>query len=247
MEAPEVSDVDAERSVGKRLRAYLVHLYTASGVICAFLAAVHIAGVRPDPRSAFFWLFCAVVIDSTDGVLARRFKVTVYAPRIDGGTIDEIVDFLTYTFLPLLLVWRMDWLPDPVSLWVLPPMVASLFGFAHTASKQVADGFFRGFPSYWNIAAFYIGLWVRYYPGYLAGIVLLGLAVLTVLPIRFLYLTRTTGRWKWVLVTGGVLWGVLLLYMLHIYPEVSRDLFWISLAYPALYLGASVHVDRRRK
>lgn len=243
MDAPDRSDVE-QFALGKRLRAYAVHLYTASGVVCAFLAAVQITGEIPDPSRAFFWLFCAVVIDSTDGVLARRWQVTRYAPRTDGGTIDEVVDYLTYTFLPLLLVWRMDWLPAPESLWIIPPMIASLFGFANTAAKQAEEGFFHGFPSYWNIAAFYLGIWVQFYPAYLAGIVLLGLAVLTVLPVRFLYLTRTEGVWKWVLLGLGTLWAVALLYMLSIYPEVSQELFWASMAYPALYLGASIYLDR---
>jgi phosphatidylcholine synthase len=33
-----------------------------------------------------------------------------------------------------------------------------LLGFAHVGAKDEAAGYFRGFPSYWNIAAFYAGL-----------------------------------------------------------------------------------------
>ena len=33
------------------------------------------------------------------------------APDIDGRTIDDIVDYLTFTFIPMLLVWRMGWVP----------------------------------------------------------------------------------------------------------------------------------------
>lgn len=241
----ELPDGDDRCPVRKRLRAYAVHLYTASGVVCAFLAAVHITGAEPDPARAFFWLFCAVVIDSTDGILARRWEVTVHAPRIDGGRIDDLVDYLTYTFLPLLLVWRMDWLPAPASLWVIPPMIASLFGFAHTGAKQSTEGFFRGFPSYWNIVAFYIGIWVQYYPPLVAGLILLALAVLTVLPVRFVYLTRMAGPWRGVLLPGGVVWAGLLLYWLNGYPKVAPELFWISLIYPGLYVAGSVHADWR--
>ena len=54
---------------------WLVHLYTASGAVCAFLALNRIFYDRY--RDAFFWLAFALVIDATDGLLARRATATV--------------------------------------------------------------------------------------------------------------------------------------------------------------------------
>ena len=56
------------------VRAILVHLYTASGVLMAFFAAMELCAPAPDPRRVFLALAAAVVIDATDGTLARRWR-----------------------------------------------------------------------------------------------------------------------------------------------------------------------------
>src|SRR4029434_729685 len=94
-----------------RARAYAVHLLTASGVVAAFLAVAELLDEAPDERVVFAWLVVAGVLDSVDGPLARAWDVKRLAPDINGRTIDDIVDYLTFTFVPLLLVWRMGWVP----------------------------------------------------------------------------------------------------------------------------------------
>ena len=66
-----------------------------------------------------------------------------------------MVDFLTYTFLPLLLLWRAKVLPAGQEGWLLAPLLASAYGFCQVAAKT-DDGYFLGFPSYWNVVAFYL-------------------------------------------------------------------------------------------
>jgi phosphatidylcholine synthase len=97
----------------QRVLAYAVHVYTASGVALAFIAAAELCAPAPREQFVFALLFGAVLIDATDGFFARRWDVHRYAPRIDGRTIDDLVDYLTYTFIPLLLIWRAGWLPAP--------------------------------------------------------------------------------------------------------------------------------------
>ena len=227
----------------QRVRAYGVHLYTASGVACAFLAAAELCMQQPDPRWIFGWLMVAVLIDATDGPLARAWQVKRHAARIDGRTIDDIVDYLTFSFLPLLLVWRLAWLPWPAGLWAVAAMVVSLFGFANTQAKQDEDGFFLGFPSYWNVYAFYAGLLYRYY-GPTPVAALLGVCtVCTLLPVRFLYPNRAPRRWRWLLNVTGVGWAGLLVGLLPQYPAIPLRLVWVSLLYPALYVGLSIALD----
>src|SRR4051812_28634580 len=102
------------------MRAYAVHLYTAAGIVLAFLATTEIASDAPNLSRIFLYFFLAVVIDATDGILARRYNVKQNAPAIDGGTLDNIVDYINYTFLPLVLIWKMNWLPQPAALFIVP-------------------------------------------------------------------------------------------------------------------------------
>ena len=235
-------------------RAHAVHVLTASGVVAAFLAVVELFDDAPDERVVFAWLVAAVMIDAVDGPLARAWNVKRYAPDFDGRTIDDIVDYLTFTFVPLLLVWRMGWVPYapglPGVVWIVPALLASLLGFAHVGAKDEAAGYFRGFPSYWNIAAFYAGLafhglgetgpWVN-------GVVLLALAALTVSPVRFLYPNLTPRRWKLPVMLGAAAWLAMLLGMLFVYRSVPGWVVGVSLIYPAFYATLSILIDPQRQ
>jgi phosphatidylcholine synthase len=231
---------------GARMRSYAVHAYTASGAALAFLAAAETSAPTPDARVVFLYLTGAVLIDSTDGPLARRWQVERWLPEIEGRTIDDIVDFLTYTFVPLFLMWRMDWLPWPAAAWVIPALVASLFGFANSKAKDEVTGFFLGFPSYWNVVAFYGGFWHGLYGAWVNGVLLLSLAILTVAPVRFLYPTRAPRRWRLPLIAGALVWLTVLLVLLLDYPRGSAWLVWLSLLYPAFYIALSVRLDLER-
>jgi phosphatidylcholine synthase len=230
---------------GPQARAVLVHLYTASGVLLAFLATAEICSPAPDVPVIFGLLAAAVVIDATDGTLARRWEVKRWLPAIDGRTIDDLVDYLTYTFVPLLLVWRMGWLPEPGMVWVAPALVASLFGFANAGAKDESAGFFLGFPSYWNVVAFYAGLAYRYYGPWVNAIALLLLALATVLPVRFLYPNLAPHPWRTPLILGALVWLVVLLVILADYAAAPAWLAWLSLLYPLLYAWLSLRLDRR--
>jgi phosphatidylcholine synthase len=241
--APELPPV----TFGQKIRAYSVHVYTASGVVFAFLAAAEICRGAPDPRLVFLWLMIAVLIDATDGTLARRWHAKSRASRIDGRTIDDVVDYLTFTFLPLLLVWRMGWLPSPAGVWVGLALVASLMGFANTGAKDEGGGFFLGFPSYWNVVAFYAGIAFEHYGPWVNALAIGALALLTVLPVRFLYPNLAPRPWRTPVIVGAVAWCLLLALMLPGYPDVPERWIWVSLAYPAFYAGLSVYLDLGRR
>jgi phosphatidylcholine synthase len=231
---------------GSRLHAWAVHLYTSLGGVLAFFAAAEVCAAAPDPRRVFLLLAAAVVIDATDGTLARRWQVKRWLPAIEGRTIDDIVDYLTFTFVPLLLVWRMGWLPEPQALWLVPALVASLFGFANAGAKDETGGFFLGFPSYWNVVAFYAGLVHRFYGPWVNAVALLLLALLTVLPMRFLYPNLAPRPWRLPVLVGAVLWLGMMLWMLPGYATTPLWLAWLSFIYPAWYIGLSLRLGRAR-
>jgi phosphatidylglycerophosphate synthase len=86
------------------LLAWTVHAYTASGAVAALGMTVAIMNDRY--RTAFFLMVAATVIDATDGMLARFARVKEATPSFDGARLDDIVDYLTFVFVPTLLVFR---------------------------------------------------------------------------------------------------------------------------------------------
>ena len=223
-----------------RLRpAYLVHLLTAAGILPAALAMLEITSEDCDPRWVFVYLLIATLIDAIDGPLARRLDVKTNAAAIDGRTIDDVLDYLTFAFIPLMLIWRMDWMPEPFGFTVMFAMAASLLGFAHQEAKDEQRGVFRGFPSYWNLFAIYAGIFSVQISPWLTAVMLWSLTVLTVTPVWVLYPNLAPRKWKRPLMWGGVVWSVLLLAMLWNYPETSLALTFVSLLYPAFYTYVS--------
>ncbi|HEY0159920.1 MAG TPA: phosphatidylcholine synthase [Thermoanaerobaculia bacterium] len=228
-----------------RAAAWLVHLYTASGIIFALLATLEVCKAEPDARRVFIWLTIAVLVDATDGPLARRVQVKKVLPQISGRTIDDIVDFLTFTFIPMLLVARLEWVPRPALLFVVPPLIASLLGFANAGAKDESGGFFLGFPSYWNIVAFYLGIAAAAGLQWLNAAVLLALAVLTVMPVGFIYPNLAPPRWKLPIMIGALVWLGLIAAMFPTYPDPPLWLLLLSLVYPVFYTAVST-VEYRR-
>ena len=224
------------------IAAWLVHLYTASGAVLALLAAADIYQYRY--RNAFFWLALAVVVDATDGVLARRARVSERLPWFNGDQLDNIVDYLTYVFVPALFVWRAILVPPEWAIWVGAAMLLSSgYGFSREDAKT-DDHFFTGFPSYWNIVVFYLLL-----GGFTAETnagILLVLAALVFVPIRYLYPSRTPVL-KGVTLTLGTAWGLLMLLMLWWMPGVPRLVYWLSLIFPVYYVTLSLALEMKRR
>ena len=105
----------------------------------------------------------------------------------DGRRLDDLIDFLTYTCLPLLLIWQAGLVSTALAWWLLVPLLASAYGFCQVSAKT-DDGYFLGFPSYWNLVAFY--LYVLRLEEWLTIVVLVGFALLIFIPARYLYPTQ---------------------------------------------------------
>jgi phosphatidylcholine synthase len=223
------------------IAAWLVHLYTASGAVLAFLSVR--ALVEHDYRTAFFWLWLQVAVDASDGLFARHARVAERIPWFSGIKLDDVIDYVTYVFVPALVVWRAPLVPDA---WIVPiaaaMLLSSAYGFSRTDAKTV-DHFFTGFPSYWNIVTFY--MLVARLPAVVNAAILLTLAVLVFVPIRYVYPSRTRVA-PWLTNGLGVIWGGLMLVMLWQFPAVSRAVFIASFVYPIYYFALSFWVSSRR-
>jgi phosphatidylcholine synthase len=223
--------------------AWAVHAYTASGAVLALLALA--AGLAGDLRSAFLWLAAQVLVDSTDGWLARLARVTQRTPAFNGTRLDDIVDYLTYVFVPAALVFHGRLVPAAAALPVAGAMlVSSAFGFSREDAKT-ADHYFTGFPSYWNIVLLYLVV-LGMDPRTNAAI-LLALAVLVFVPVRYVYPSRTVAL-RPLTIALGIVWGVQMILLLWKMPDVPRWLVWSSLVFPAYYFGLSLalEIGRRR-
>jgi phosphatidylcholine synthase len=243
----------------RRLLGWCVHGYTALGLICAAGIAIAIVeGTEAAFRWAFVLMLVATLIDATDGSLARAVRIREAVPSFDGRRLDDIIDFMTYTALPLLLIWRARILPDGQEAWLLLPLIASAYGFCQVSIKT-DDGYFLGFPSYWNLIALYLYLLHRYLfplPGWLSIGIVVGFALLTFVPSRYLYPSQK-GRLNMATNVFGILWAVLLAWVLFKLPidsPADDSLRWLivfSLLFPVYYLGVSwivsVRLWRRRR
>jgi len=223
---------------------WCVHAYTALGLVAAGLIAVLL--VRGD-ANAFRWSFLlmaiATVVDATDGTLARKVRIKEVVPGFDGRRLDDIVDFLNYTFLPLLLIWRAGILPAGQQGWLFLPLLASVYGFCQVQAKT-DDGYFLGFPSLWNLVALY--LYALPLGGWASLAIVIVLALLTFVPIRHLYPTQP-GLLNRVSMLAGVLWTPFVAWLIWRLPdgagprvtESTTQLALFSLLYPLYYLAVS--------
>lgn len=233
--------IDAARepsadSVRLRAAGWALHAYTASGTVLALLVVS--AAMDGETVRALWLLLAALVIDGTDGMLARRLRVKETIPTFDGARLDDIVDYITYAFAPMVLLWTGDYLPAGTWGMVLAmvPLLASSYQFCRTDAKT-EDRFFLGFPSYWNVVAFYVVV-LGLSPGVTATI-LLACAALVFVPIKYLYPSRTN-TCRVLNLALVALWLVLYAVILAGVPDPSPVAVGLSLAYIAYYLAASV-------
>jgi phosphatidylcholine synthase len=225
----------------RRAAAWGVHVYTASGAFFAFLGLL--AAIRNEARLAFFWMAVATFVDATDGVLARIADVRRNAAALDGTRLDDIVDFLTYVFLPAFLVYHFGLVPEGWALLVPAAMLlSSAIGFT-LADAKTEDHFFTGFPSYWNIVALY--LFVLGLSPAVNAAILAAFAALVFVRIGYVYPSRTPA-WRSLTVALGSAWAVAVVAIVWMLPSPPRGLVIASLAFPVYYVVLSLHLQLRR-
>jgi phosphatidylcholine synthase len=169
-----------------KLRAFTVHVFTACGAALALLALIlatggHWAGM-------FVCLGLALIVDGVDGPMARAFKVKETLPRWSGDTLDLVVDFVTYVFVPAFAIAASGYLPDALA--IPAGLIIVITGALYFADRDMKtdDNYFRGFPAVWNLIAFY--LYILEPPAWAAAASIAVLAALTFAPVRFVHPLR---------------------------------------------------------
>lgn len=178
-----------QRDPRRIVLAWLVHLFTLTGVVWACLAAM--ALFEGEIVQMWLWLGIALVVDGLDGALARKAQVTIYTPRFDGAVLDIVIDYLTWTFIPALFMYL--YLPFG-SQWVAAVMfvlicASSVFCYCNVSLKT-RDYYFVGFPAAWNVVA--VVAWLLGTGAGFNVIVTVVLSLLTVAPLTFVHPFRVT-------------------------------------------------------
>ncbi len=212
------------------LRAYSVHLLTASGAVFSMLAML--AAVDSQWSLMFVWLMVAFFVDGIDGPLARKYDVKKNAPEIDGVLLDLIIDYLTYVFIPAFALFESDLLPGWTG-WIC--IIVITFGsalyFADTRMKT-RDNSFSGFPGCWNMVVLVM---FAIEPNFWIILALVSsLTVTMFFPLKFIHPVRTE-RWRSVSLPIALVWtclaGIAAWTDFHPGPIVT-----ISLTITSLYL-----------
>ena len=225
------------------LRAGLVHAYTATGAVLALL--IVLAAIEGDAARALWLGLAALVIDGTDGMLARRFSVKDRLPWFDGALLDNIVDYLTYVFAPVVLLLQTGYLPGGTAGTVVAalPLIASSYQFCRVDAKT-DDHFFLGFPSYWNVVAFYaIALDLS---STATAVTVVVCALLVPVPVGYIYPSRMLEYRALTLLLSAV-WLALYAVIVAGLPDPNPWVLALSGAYIVYYLGMSMLLEAKRR
>ncbi|MDL1912082.1 phosphatidylcholine/phosphatidylserine synthase [Chloroflexi bacterium CFX6] len=210
-----------------------VHLFTATGAVWGFLTLIAIW--EENFKLAIIYIIVAMFVDGFDGILARRFDVNTYARWIDGGLMDNIIDFLNYVVVAaLLLVKAPNLMPQGLEMIAaVSILLTSAFQFSQVEAKTDEQSyFFKGFPSVWNFLVIYMMLlgldpWINF-----AALAMCN--ILIFVPVKYLYPTRNNRLRRLTLVLT-YLYGALGVWGLLQYPDVPKWVAPASFLYVAYY------------
>jgi phosphatidylcholine synthase len=217
----------------KKTLAWSVHLFTATGAIWGFLTLLAI--FEENWRAAIIWMIIAMFVDGFDGMLARWFHVKEYARGVDGGLMDNIIDYLNYVVVAaLILIKAPNLMPASFELVAaFSILLTSAYQFSQVDAKADEQSFFfKGFPSVWNFLVIYMMLlglnpWIN-----LVLVILCN--ILVFVPVKYIYPSRNT-RLRRLTLGLTYLYGAIGVWALMQYPSVPQWVVWISLVYVGYY------------
>lgn len=204
---------------------FLIHLWTLAGLGFAMLAAQSILLGNID--AAARWLLLVLVVDHTDGTLARRFNVRHRLPGISGETLDLVTDVIGLTFVPMLFCW---WAGVFLEGWGRPLLLAAAVTCSLKYSMKeriLEEGVSRGAPPiFFSVLLF----WLLELPQEWATIYACLLVFLCWLPIPYPITSLVTTHWKPGIasLTNYVSFVAMMPAMLWL-QEAPRIFYWVPL------------------
>lgn len=229
-------------AISHRVIGWLVHAFTACGALAGLFSLDAI--YHQHPVAALWWMVVAILIDAVDGMFARQIHIKTAVPQINGELLDNIVDFFTYTLVPCFFLMQTNLLPGYLR---LPCVVAIVFASSYQFTQidaKTEDHFFKGFPSYWNIVIFYLFFWQT--KPLTNVIIILTLAILSFIPIKYVYPSRLDylthhPLLRLIFIVFTILWGICTAALLWLYPATNHLLIMISISYCLFYFTISLY------
>jgi phosphatidylcholine synthase len=156
--------------------------------------------------------------------------------------VDDLVDYLTYVFVPALIVVEAPLVPPALAVPIGAAMlISSAYGFSRDDAKVASsDHFFTGFPSYWNIVVLYMHVFET--PAAVNAAILATLVVLVFVPIRYVYPSRTV-TWRLATLVLGTTWAASIVWIVWRLPATDGPWPWFSLVFPVYYIALSLKLS----
>ncbi|MCK8781127.1 phosphatidylcholine synthase [Rhizobium sp. NTR19] len=203
------------------IRAFSVHLLTASGSFLAFLGVVAAAERRF--VDMFWWLGLALLVDGIDGPIARKVKVKEVLPNWSGDTLDNIIDYVTYVLLPAFALYQSGMIGEPWSFVAAGAIVVSSAVYYADMGMKTDEYFFSGFPVVWNMVIFTLFVIDASATSSLAVVSIA--VILTFFPINFLHPVRVK-RLRPLNLAVGFIWCALGGYSLLLHFQSPDWVIW---------------------
>ncbi|MDP2732402.1 MAG: phosphatidylcholine/phosphatidylserine synthase [Hoeflea sp.] len=203
------------------IRAFSVHILTATGSFMAFLALVAAAEGRF--VDMWWWLAVAMLIDGIDGPIARKLNVKEVLPNWSGTMLDNVIDYVTYVLIPAFALYQSGMIGEPLSFVAAGLIVVSSAIYYADMGMKTDENFFSGFPVVWNMLVF--TLFVISASETVAFLIVLAAVVMTFLPINFLHPVRVA-RLRPVNLSIFAVWSILSIYALLLHFNSPDWLMW---------------------
>jgi phosphatidylcholine synthase len=199
-----------------------------------------VAAAEHRVRDMFALMVITCFIDATDGTLARRFDVLRTTPRFDGRKLDDVVDYLTFVFVPMFFAYQ-EMVPAGWGWVCAVVLLASLYAFCRR-DEPGAKASFTGFPSYWNVLVLY--LYLLRVPPHAVALVLLLFTGLVFTPVVYVSPFRPPilGTLNTVLV---VIWLFCIGLIFWSFDAPDPRAVYVSLVYPLFHGWVSNYVHFR--
>ncbi|OKL46468.1 hypothetical protein BSR29_06205 [Boudabousia liubingyangii] len=236
MSQPTPAETKPSFTLKQKVAAWSVHMFTLTGVAWGFLALTSLI----EGKIGMMWIYLgiALLVDAIDGTFARAARVSEVVPWFDGVILDDIVDYMTWTFIPAVFLYlHIPLGPRPLALAMAIIVAASsMFCYANKGMKAT-DNYFVGFPAAWNIVAIYF---------YVLGtgsvfniIATIIIVILTLSPLAFVHPLRVK-TWMPLNIAVTVTWLVTTVFLLATVGQsylIVKILWWVSGLY---FIGIGV-------